>query len=97
MVTHALTRVHLRPVIEVVEVKEIDRTPDILTFTDDFIISDRDRQMLFPEMIIDRELRRSKDRIIHKLHESCFTISSHVNHMNQERYSVQIKILPIKK
>lgn len=73
VVTHALTIASCTtPIIEVVGYKTIDRTPNMLTYQDEFIISEQDVRMVPPEILLGRELRRSKERLFFKLPDHCF-------------------------
>lgn len=82
VITHALTRAYC------------DRTPNMATFQDEFVINEQYMPPMPPDILLKRELLKSKDRIFNSLPENCFEILVDDAPWRREKhYLVKVKII----
>lgn len=94
VITHAFSRANYTRPLQIVSYKYIDQTKNMATFQDEFIIGEQYAPPMPHDVLIKRELLKSKDRIFSQLPENCFEIQVDDSPWKREKsYLVKIKII----
>jgi len=73
VVTHALTRANCAPITQVIEVRTIDNTPNVITYNNAFVLDRRYIDVVTPEML-EYEITKCKEELFFSLPANCFEI-----------------------
>ena len=99
VITHALTIAYCTPIMNVVDVREIVRTPfEVMEYKDEFIIDDREMTMCDPNYLVEKHIYQSANRLFNSLPREAFELFEQTDYATLgRRYTMRIKILPPRK